>query len=160
MQSRVLFAARSTSNMIPLRLPSSSIGIVDISTSLRTLFAGLSTPNAMSASWRGLGRWRKAGRDRLGTCSIRPLGETAAQISGKERMMGGANWRSESRAHAPRQRAEGIGSTSSAPRQGRERRIGTRKCASFAATVDTEPHKLCFAAGALLRELHAVASVL
>lgn len=62
-----------------------------------------------------LGRWREAGRQKLGTCSIRLLGEAVEQVSGKERMMGGANWRSESRAHAPRQRAERIGLYSSAP---------------------------------------------
>jgi hypothetical protein len=45
----------------------------------------------MSASRQVFGRWRKVGRHKLGTCWIGPLGETAEQISGKERVMGGAN---------------------------------------------------------------------
>lgn len=106
------FRPRSTSNRIPLRLLSSSIGIIGISTSLRSLSEALSTLIAMCADRNGLGCSCKAGRWYLLDSTSR---RACRANHGKERVTGGANRRSESRAHAPRQRADGVGSTSSAP---------------------------------------------
>lgn len=73
--------------------------------------------------------------------------------------MGGANWRSESRAHVAKPAGRRSRLDIQRPRQGKERRVEARECAMLAATVDTVPHTQCFAVGAVLRELNAVASV-
>lgn len=69
------FRPRSTSNRFPLRLLSSSVGIVGMSTGLRSLSGCLSTVIASDVC---------AGAKRVGgTCWIRPLGEPVEQITEK-----------------------------------------------------------------------------